>query len=192
MLKKKISLFIIHVFRQKPIKIALILVGFHGSPAIGDTFSLSIQSNTNFLLEDHDNDGITNLLEGPEDSDNDGIANYLDTDSDNDGISDWDEIGVILTNLNTADHNLISFIDKQIKRVILQKVAKKTTSKIINKNTPSIGWETNTEQALISYSVLGQPAGNSVISTTPVVVLGSEKLIVSNKTQLQFSVADLN
>ncbi|WP_289055928.1 tandem-95 repeat protein, partial [Carboxylicivirga marina] len=66
----------------------------------GDNVDSDQDGTPDYLDEDSDNDGISDLIEGnindlcedkPLDSDNDGIPDYLDTDSDNDTVLDSEE-----------------------------------------------------------------------------------------------------
>ncbi|MBB1296296.1 leucine-rich repeat domain-containing protein [Pseudoalteromonas sp. SR41-7] len=78
---------------------------------------------TNPLLDDTDNDGVTDNLDTfpldateSVDTDNDGIGNNVDLDDDNDGISDEDELKLGLdpldpTDANLAPANLVQFSD---------------------------------------------------------------------------------
>ncbi|GAA61870.1 hypothetical protein P20652_3759 [Pseudoalteromonas sp. BSi20652] len=68
---------------------------------------------TNPLLDDTDNDGVTDNLDTfpldateSVDTDNDGIGNNADLDDDNDGISDEDELKLGLDPLDPTDANL--------------------------------------------------------------------------------------
>ncbi|GEM_PF-4778311 len=53
--------------------------------------NMSQANFTLLIINDSDDDGIPDVLEGNGDTDNDGIPDSLDTDSDGDGISDSDE-----------------------------------------------------------------------------------------------------
>ena len=65
---------------------------------------------------DLDGDGVVNTFDSttgfggdfstPEDTDGDGVADFLDDDSDNDGISDTDESGLMLTNMDGNDDGI--------------------------------------------------------------------------------------
>ena len=52
------------------------------------------------LDSDDDNDGLPTIFELHTDSDKDGTPDYLDTDSDNDGVSDGEEAGMALADLD--------------------------------------------------------------------------------------------
>jgi len=179
--------------RTKLIVSMLMLNGLCVLPAMGDALSIAVN---NFLLEDSDRDGISNLLEGAEDTDGDGIANYLDTDSDNDGISDREEVVASLLQLDAIDDGIVPFLDQQLKQVLLprKKGPPKRAFKIAKKQAlvtlvTGKAWAIDTSQTAVSYT------GNDLSNTSAVIkaamlIPSAYGPIVSNKTTLHFSVTD--
>ena len=139
-------------------------------------------ARVSFLQADHDNDGISNLLEGSEDTDGDGIANYLDLDSDNDGVSDERETIYILRQLNTVDDNIIPFLN-----IALAK--NQPVEDTISVKKPVI-WNMG-EEAVVSYVVANSTVSDvNVLSIIPMVIPSTNNSIVSKDTQIQFSISN--
>lgn len=154
------------------------------------------QTDINFLVLDSDNDGISNLLEGTEDSDGDGIPNYLDTDSDNDGISDRDETSQILKPMNAVDSKVIPFLSDLVKKTTSKKIklAKQPLVKqpLVKQPADKKPWKMHAyHEAMVTYDVSNDSVSSQVVVNPPIILKSLDKKIISNHSQLQFTVTDI-